>query len=264
MLEKSIIQPSESPWASPVVIVPKKTGDLRICIDYRSLNNVTITDSYPIPHVQDQLESFRTAKYFTALDLASGYWQVEMDPKDRQKTAFITPSRLYEFIVMPFSLKNAPATFQRLMNKVLHQLIGNFCVVYLDDIIIYSTTFQDHCKHLQLVIERLQKANLKIKLEKCSFALHELEYLGHIVGSNGIKPDSKKLQTMKNLPMPKTPKEVRMALGLFSYYRRFIQNFAKIAGPLHDLTKKNKEWNWTNQHQDSFNTLKQKLMEALS
>ena len=262
MLEKGIIQTSESPWASPIVIVPKKTGDLRICVDYRPLNSVTVTDRYPIPNMQDQLENFRTAKYFTALDLASGYWQVKMHPDDQAKTAFITPSGLYEFKVMPFGLKNAPATFQRLMNRVLHRLIGKFCAVYLDDIIIYSTTFQDHCNHVQQVFARLKEAGLKIKPEKCTFVVNEVSYLGHIVGSNGIKPDQKKIQTMIDLPTPRNLKEVRMALGLFFYYRRFIQDFAKIARPLHDLTKRSTLWNWTTQHQDSFDELKFKMITA--
>ena len=206
------------------------------------------------------MESFRTATYFTALDLASGYWQVKMDPEDQSKTAFITPFGLYEFNVMPFGLKNAPATFQRLMNRVLHRLIGKFCAVYLDDIIIYSTSFKDHCQHVQQVFNRLKEAGLKIKPSKCTFAVNEVSYLGHIVGSNGIKPDQKKIQAMIDLPIPRNPKEVRMALGLFSYYRRFIQNFAKIAGPLHDLTKKNTDWLWTPKHQDSFDTLKDRMI----
>ena len=148
------------------------------------------------------------------------------------------------------------------MNRVLHRLIGKFCAVYLDDIIIYSVTFQDHCNHVQQVFDRLKEAGLKIKPEKCTFVVNEVSYLGHIVGSNGIKPDQKKIQTMVNLPILRNPKEVRMALGLFSYYRRFIQDFAKIAGPLHNLTKRSTTWNWTIQHQDSFDELKFKMTTA--
>jgi len=213
--------------------------------------------------MQDQLENFRTAKYFTALDLASGYWQVAMHPDDQDKTAFITPFGLYEFKVMPFGLKNAPATFQRLMNRILQPIIGKFCAVYLDDIIIYSTTFLDHLDHTKQVFQRLRDANLKIKMKKCSFALQELHYLGHVVGGDGIKPDPNKLKVMKDLSNPKTVTEVRMAIGLFSYYRRFIKNFATIAEPLYQLTKKNQSWKWTDSHQNAFDTLKTKLTSAL-
>lgn len=184
------------------------------------------------------LESFRTANWFTTLDLASGFWQVEMDIKDREKTAFITHQGLYEFNVMPFGLCNAPSTFQRLMNQVLRKFLGKFAAVYLDDIIIYSATFEQHLDHLHQVFNVLRQACLKIKLRKCFFCFPNITFLGHIVGRNGIAVDPKKIEKVKDFPIPTNLKELRSALGLFSYYRKFIKDFSKIARPMLVLLKK--------------------------
>ena len=165
------------------------------------------------------MDSYRNANWFTTLDLASGYWQVEMKEDDREKTAFITPFGLYEFTVMPFGLCNAPATFQRLMNYVLQDHLGKFVSVYLDDIIIYSKNFEQHLDHIKLVFESLRQANLKIKLKKCFFCLPNIPFLGHIVGRNGIKPDPSKIEKIKNFPVPTNLTQLRTALGLFSYYQ---------------------------------------------
>ena len=262
MEERGLIKKSKSPWASPVVIVDKKTGDKRICIDYRKLNANTKTDAFPLPRIDDLLDSYRNANWFTTLDLASGYWQVEMKEDDREKTAFITPFGLYEFTVMPFGLCNAPATFQRLMNYVLQDHLGKFVSVYLDDIIIYSKNFEQHLDHIKLVFESLRQANLKIKLKKCFFCLPNIPFLGHIVGRNGIKPDPSKIEKIKNFPVPTNLTQLRAALGLFSYYRKFIKDFSKIAKPMTQLLKKEEEFLWTDTQQRAFEYLKERLISS--
>src|SRR5436190_19763325 len=229
---------SLSPWASPVVIVDKKDSTQRFCVDYRGLNKITKIDRYPLPRIDELLETFRTANWFTTLDLASGYWQVEMNEADKEKTAFITHKGLYEFNVMPFGLCNAPGTFQRLMNFVLQDFLGKFVAVYLDDIIIYSRTFEQHIDHIQLIFEALRTATLKIKLKKGFFCFPNIAFLGYIVGRNGISPDPTKVEKIKNFPEPTNLKELREALGLFSYYRKFVKDFSQIAKPLLILLKK--------------------------
>ena len=218
MKKRGIIRKSKSPWASPVVIVDKKDGTKRFCVDYRKLNKITKIDRYPLPRIDELLETFQTANWFTTLDLASGYWQVEMKEEDKEKTAFITHKGLYEFNVMPFGLCNAPGTFQRLMNYVLQEYLGKFVAVYLDDIIIFSKTFEQHIDHIHLVFEALRTATLKIKLKKGYFCFPNISFLGHIVGRNGISSDPAKVEKIKNFPEPTNLKELREALGLFSYY----------------------------------------------
>jgi len=262
MLKNKLIQPSESPWASPVVLVRKKNGKLRFCVDYRKLNSVTRRDCYPLPRIDELLDMFGKAKYFTTLDLASGYWQVAMTPEDQQKTAFITSQGLYEFTVMPFGLTNAPATFQRLMNKVFREEIGKYVAVYLDDIIIYSTTFEEHLTHLKNVLQQLRKAGLKLGRDKCEFGKLELAFLGHIVNGQGIAPDPSKIEKIRDFPIPSNITELRGFLGLASYYRRFIQNFSTIAAPLHLLLKKETPYTWTEIQQQAFEYLKQCLITA--
>ena len=262
MLKKGIIRESKSPWAFPVVIVEKKDDTKRFCVDYRELNKVTRVDRYPLPRIDELLESFRTANWFTTLDLASGFWQVEMSPEDREKTAFITHRGLYEFNVMPFGLCNAPSTFQRLMNQVLRKFLGKFTAVYLDDIIIYSNTFEQHLDHLNQVFAAIRQACLKIKLRKCFFCFPNIAFLGHIVGRNGIAVDPKKVEKIEQFPIPTNLRELRSALGLFSYYRKFIKDFSKIAKPMLTLLKKDTPFEWTNKQQTAFNYLKKRLMTA--
>ncbi|GET58613.1 retroviral-like aspartic protease 1 [Rhizophagus irregularis DAOM 181602=DAOM 197198] len=215
MLKEEIIQESCSPWSSPVVIVNKKTGDKRFCIDFRKINQMTITDAYPLPRIDDLLEKFRVAKWFTTIDLASGYWQIEMKEEDKEKTAFICSQGLYEFNVMPFGLKNAPAIFQRTMNKIFKEYLDKFMNVYIDDIIIYSKDWNEHLQHIKIVLEELRKANMMLKLKKCEWAKRNVEYLGHIVGTDGLKPDEKKIEKIKNLKPPKNIKQVREINGLY-------------------------------------------------
>ena len=239
MEANGIIRRFHSPWAFPVVIVGKKGGDKRLCIDYRRLNALTKIDAYPLPRIDDLLDSLGGSQWFTTLDLASGYWQVSMHPHDIEKTAFITPSGLYEFLVMPFGLNNAPGTFQRLMNWILKDYLGLFVAVYLDDIIIYSKgSLELHLDHVKQVFQTLREAQLSIKLKKCHFCYPSLSFLGHIVGQGGIHPDPEKIEKVKNFPIPKTLTQLRAALGLFGYYRKFIKDFARHAKPLTMLLKK--------------------------
>ena len=237
MLEKKLIVPSNSPWTSPVVVVEKKNGKLRLCVDYRKLNNVTKKDSYPLPRIDDMLETLSGSTWFSSLDMASGFWQVEMKPEDREKTAFVTKYGIYEFTVMPFGLCNAPATFQRLMDTVLQGILWHFVIVYIDDINIGSRTFSEHLEHLKQVFERLRNAGLKLNPEKCFFFEKKLVFLGHVVSNEGIQTDPDKIAAVKNFPIPRDVSQLRGFLGLASYYRRFIQNFSKIAEPLNKLLR---------------------------
>jgi len=237
MLDKNVIEPSRSPWASPIVLVPKKDGTIRFCVDYRKLNAVTVKDSYTLPRIDDALASLNGNKYFTSLDLNAGYWQIPMDENDKEKTAFITDSGLYHFNVLSFGLTNAPATFQRYMDAVLAGLKWNSLLVYIDDILIYSQTFADHLQDVRNVLDRLIEANLQLKPSKCSFFQKELLYLGHLVSADGIKPDPKKISAILEMPIPSDVTGVRSFIGMCGFYRSYIRNFAKICGPLYDLTK---------------------------
>src|SRR2546430_6870432 len=222
---------------------------------------ISKTDAHPLPRIDDLLEQFRTARYFSSMDLASGYWQVEMNEQDREKTAFTCHLGLYEFDVMPFGLKNAPATFQRLMNHVLQEYLYKFAVVYIDDILIYSKTFEEHMEHLEKIFEKLKEAELMIKLKKCKFCESNIEFLGHVVGRDGVKPDPGKIEKIKNLKRPTNLTTLRGVLGLFSYYRKFVKNFTRIAKPMNELLKKDNEFKWTEKQQEAFETLKRKLIE---
>ena len=264
MQENGVISPSSSPWASPVVLVRKKDGSLRFCIDYRELNSLTKADTFPLPRIDDLLDQLDKAKYFSTLDLASGFWQVRVHPNSIEKTAFITHQGLYQFNVMPFGLRNAPAVFQRLMQCVLAGLNPEdgppFVSVYIDDILVFSQTFDDHLRHLGAVIDRVAKAGLKLKPSKCKFLRQSVEYLGHVLTPMGIRPNPERVRAMQQFPRPTTVKEVRQFLGLASYYRRFVKGFASIAQPLHALTKANCRYVWTTECQVAFDALKARML----
>ena len=256
MLLHNIIRPSVSPYSSPVVLVPKKSGERRFCIDYRKLNSITEKNKYPLPRIEDTKDNLHGAKFFSTIDLYSGYWQIEIQENDKQKTAFTTDDGHFEFNRMPFGLTNAPATFQKLMNDILRPIKKQFALVYLDDVIIFSKTIEDHIKHIKYVFQLLRQEGLKIKLEKCAFLQKEVEYLGHIVTEDGIKPDPKKQQAIHNYPTPKNVDQVRSFLGLAGYYRKFVKNYADKAHSLTKLTSKNVEWQWGPEQEKAFQLLK--------
>ena len=262
MQQQEIIQPSSSPWASPVVLVPKKDGTDRFCIDYRRLNAVTRKDVYPLPRIDDILDTLGQWKFFSTLDLSSGFWQIELDPASRPKSAFTTYQGLYEFVRMPYGLCNAPATFQRLMQVVLAGLEWKSCFVYIDDILVASKTFNEHLSDLRQVFTRLRQANLRLKPKKCSLLHDEVCYLGHVISKQGIKPDPQKTEKIRMYPTPTDVTRVRQFLGLASYYRRFVPGFARIASPLHALTKKGVPFCWTTACEAAFCQLKELLCQA--
>ena len=230
MLDIRAIRCSNSPWASPVVLVCKKDGSLRFCIDLRKLNAWTVKDAYSLPHIEDTLDSLNGVCIFTSLDLKSGYWQVELDEESIPLTAFtVGPLGFYECVRMPFGLTNAPATFQRLMELCLGELHLDWCIIYLDDIIIFSKDPDDHITRLEGVFEKLAKAGLKLKPSKCEFFRSSLKYLGHIVSKEGIATDPRKIEAIRNWPRPKTVTDICSFTGSTNYYRKFIKGYAKIA-----------------------------------
>ncbi|CAM4528700.1 unnamed protein product [Lepidochelys kempii] len=261
MLQMGVIRPSESAWASPVVLVPKPDGEIRFCVDYRKLNAVTRPDNYPMPRTDELLEKLGRAQFISTLDLTKGYWQVPLDESAKERSAFITHLGLYEFNVLPFGLRNAPATFQRLVDGLLAGL-GEYAVAYLDDVAIFSDSWADHLEHLQKVLERIREAGLTVKAKKCQIGLNRVTYLGHQVGQGTISPLQAKVDAIQKWPVPKSKKQVQSFLGLAGYYRRFVPHYSQIAAPLTDLTKK-KQPNavqWTGKCQKAFNKLKATLM----
>ena len=257
MESMGIIRPSTSEWASPIVIVPKKDGTIRLCVDYQKLNRVSRFDAYPMPRVDEMIDHIGQGKYISTLDLNKGYWQVPVEETSQSKTAFTTPFGLYEFITMPFGLQGAPATFQRLMDKILRGL-EKYVSAYIDDVAIYSKTWEDHLKQLKSVLARLRAANLTAKPKKCRFGMDETLYLGHVIGGGRVKPELSKVQAVKTYPVPTNKSDIRSFLGLVGYYRKFIPNFASISAPLSDLTKKTvSKIVWTDECERSFNKLKE-------
>ena len=262
MLDQGVIVPSKSLWTSPVVLVCEKSGEMRFCVDYRKLNQVTKLDEFPLPRIDDTLDLLGGALYYTALDLASGYWQVKMEATSQEKTAFSTYAGLFEFRKMPFGLVNAPATFQRLMEVVLAGLARKICLVYLDDVLVLGRTLDEHNTNLAQVLERLREAGIRLKPSKCSFTMREIEYLGHVVSGEGIRTAPSKLEAVKLYLVPKDVKSLRLFLGLVSYYRRFIPGFSRVAAPLHTLTEKDVPFSWTEECQQAFEELRRLLTDT--
>ena len=260
MLKNDIIQPSNSPWSSPIILVRKRDGSTRFCIDYRKVNSVTRKDAYPLPRVDDILDTLGGSKCFSTLDLKSGYWQVEVDSSSREKTAFTTSEGLYEFKVMPFGLCNAPATFQRLMNRVLCDVNWVECLVYIDDTVVIGRTFEQHLSNLGTVLSRLRQAGLKLQPAKCKLCQKEVRFLGHVISENGIATDPEKTAVIATWPVPESKKNIQQFLGLANYYRRFIKDFGTTAKPLQRLLEKNIAFEWTQQCQGAFDHLRKCLM----
>ena len=262
LLSKGMIRESLSPCAVPVILVPKSDKTLRMCMDCRPINAITVRYRHPIPRLDDMLDELSGATIFTKIDLRSGYHQIRMSIGDEWKTAFKTKLGLYEWLVMPFGLSNAPSTFMRLMNHVLRSLIGKFVVVYFDDILVYSKSLEDHVHHVKQVLSILRKEKLFANLPKCTFAKDKLVFLGFVVSSKGIEVDESKIEAIQNWPTPTNIAQVRSFHGLAGFYRRFVKDFSTIACPLNELTKKNVPFTWGKAQQHAFDELKRRLTQA--
>jgi hypothetical protein len=261
LIEKGLVRESMSPCAVPALLVPKKDGSWRMCIDSRAVNKITIRYRFPIPRLDDLLDQLYGAVIFSKIDLRSGYHQIRMRPGDEWKTAFKTREGLYEWMVMPFGLSNAPSTFMRLMNHVFKPFIGLFVVVYFDDILVYSKSQQDHMEHLYQVFQTLRKQKLYVNLKKCHFLTDSLVFLGYVVSAEGIKMDPSKIEAIISWPVPKSLHDIRSFHGLASFYRRFIRSFSSIIAPITECLKGGK-FQWNEEAQKSFELIKKKVTEA--
>ena len=275
LLDAGIIKESRSPYASPVVLVRKKNNELRLCVDFRRLNSKTVGDAFPLPRIQESFDALAGAQFFTTLDLAAGYHQIAMHEDDQHKTAFVTPMGLFEYTRMPFGLCSAPATFQRLMQASMSEFLLECLLVYLDDLLVYSKTFEGHLLDLENILAKIGSLGLKLRLDKCQFLCQKVQYLGHTITPGGIDCSEDKVEVIQNWPTPRTTKDLRSFLGFCSYYRRFLEGFSKIAAPLHDLvneacTKPGKKRAkvadltelWSPKHQEAFEELKAGLSSA--
>ena len=264
LLENDIIEPSTSPWHSPVVMVKKKNGLYRMAIDYRKLNKVTESMSFPLPKFEDVVDTLGEAKaqIFSVIDLASGFYQIPLDENTKHKSAFITHQGVFQFKRLPFGLMNSHISFQSLMTKVLQSLLWSTALVYIDDVIIFSRSFTQHLHDLDLVFSKLREAKLTLQPTKCNFACKQVKYLGHIINKDGIQVDPDKTQAISTFPIPKCPKQVKSFLGVCNYYRKFIQGYAKLASPLTKLTAKDIQFSWGEEQNYAFQTLKQRLLSA--
>ncbi|GBG59611.1 hypothetical protein CBR_g49875 [Chara braunii] len=259
LTDKGWIRPSTSPYGAAVLFVPKKGGPLRMCIDYRGLNVITVKNVEPLPRIDDLLDRVHGCRYFTKIDLKSGYHQIVVRPEDQHKTAFQTRYGLYEFVVMPFGLCNAPGTFQHVVNRIFHDYLDKFIVVYLDDILIFSRTVEEHAKHLKTMLGLLRQHQYKVSLDKCEFGRTKILYLGHEISADGLRPEDAKVASIRDWPRPQTVTEVRSFFGMTGYYRPFVKNYSTIASPLTDLTRLDTPWEWTEECEASFKKLKYAL-----
>ena len=262
LLEKGFIRPSVSPWGAPVLFVKKKDGTLRLCIDYRQLNKLTVKNKYLLPRIDDLFDQLKGASIFLKINLRSGYHQLRIKDVDVHKTTFRTRYRHYEFLVIPFGLTNAPTAFMDLMNRVFRPYVDQFVVVFIDDILVYSKDQENHDAHLQVVLETLRKEQLYAKLSKCEFWLNEVSFLGHLVSEEGIRVDPRKIEVIIGWKPPRNVKKVRSFLGLAGYYKRFVKWSSMTAAPMRRLLKKNVKFEWSEKFQVSFDKLKAFLTEA--
>ncbi len=263
LVELGKMKPSDSAYACRVTLPVKKDGSRQFCGDYRPLNLQTRQDSFPMPLVDDVISQLARSAWFTALDLQSGFWQIRMAPKDMRKTTLITKSRLYDWIVMPFSLKNATSTFTRTVSEIFKDVGDKFLKVFMDDLNIHSENWEDHLQHLGAVLSRLREVNLKLNPSKCCFAAENIVFLGHVVSKEGTKPDPGKIDAVLRFPEPKTVTNVKSFLGLTGYYRKYIKGYSRMASPLFELTKKDVAFVWNKNCQRAFDDLKRALVEAL-
>ena len=262
LVKAGFIRPSKSPFGAPILFVKKKDGTMRMCVDYRALNNVTIKNSYPLPRVDELFDRLQGAKFFSKIDLRSGYHQIRIFDEDIPKTAFRTRYGHFEFMVLPFGLTNAPGTFMHLMHETFREYLDDFVLVFLDDILIFSNTLEEHEEHVRKVLETLAKSKLYAKESKCEFFKTEVEFLGHIVGRDGVRMMEDKVQAVAEWPVPKNVRDVRAFLGTAGYYRKFIKDFSRISAPITELTKEKVKFEWTATHQAAFVTLKNAMQSA--
>ena len=262
LLDRGFIRPNVYPWGAPILFVKKKDGTLRMCIDYRQINKVTVKNKYPLPRIEDLFYQLKEAGVFSKIYLRSGYYQLRVKEVYVPKTAFRTRYDHYEFLVMPFRLTNASTTFMDLMNRVFRPYVDRFVVVFIDDTLVYSKDAQEHEQHLRIVLEILREKRLYSKLRKCDFWLKEVSFLGHIVSAEGIRGYPTKIEVVVNWKPPRNVTEVRSFLGLAGYYRRFVRGFSIIASPLTKLLRKGIKFEWTDKCQNSFEQLKGMLVEA--
>ena len=257
MLKNKKIEPSSSSWSSPCVLLPKPDGTFRFCTDYRKVNLLTMTDSFPLPRIEDCINRIGNSKYVTKMDLLKGYWQVPLTDRAKQLSAFVTPDGLYQYQVMPFGMKNAPATFQRMINKLVGRMEG--CEAYIDDVVVYSDSWEDHLICLRRVLTKFAEVNLTVNLAKSEFGHAEVTFLGHVVGSGWVKPLCAKIQSILEYPPPSNRRELMRFLGMAGYYQRFCQNFSVITAPLTNLLKKGQEYVWSTSCQNAFTRVKSVL-----
>ena len=259
MLVNDVIRPSSSPWNAPLILVKKKDGSTRFVCDFRGLNDVTKKDTYPLPNVRDVLDNMHGARYWTTLDAASAYWSMPLREGDKEKTAFSVPRGKFEFNVTPYGLTNAGASYQRMIDICLAGLPPERILAYMDDIVVFSPTFEEHMADLRSVFDRLRAANVALKASKCLFASDEAEYLGYDLSADGIKPQKRLTEAILSFQQPENRKEVKRFLGLIGFYRCFIDGFANISHPLNKLTSDNVTFKWDEQCESAFNELKSRL-----
>ena len=262
LLSKGFIRPSISPLGAPVLFVKKKDGSLRLCIDYRQLNRVTIRNQYPLPRIDELFDQLQGSRVYSKIDLRSRYHQLRVQESDVPKTAFRTLYGHYEFLVIPFGLTNAPTAFMDLMNRVFQPYLDRFVIVFIDDILVYSGSSEEHSEHLRIVLQTLRERHLFSKLSKCQFWLDRVAFLGHVISVEGVSVDPQKIEAVVNWKPPKNVSEVRSFLGLAGYYRNFVEGFSKIASSLTKLTRKDVKYDWVDACQQSFEELKSRLTSA--